>query len=75
MDIFVRDNIIHYYLKFYLFFLTVSPSFVSDFLYHETVEHAVSWSQNEMLPVSSILVIFKRSGDQDVVYQTTITRF
>ena len=38
MDIFVRDNIIHYYLKFYLFFLTVSPSFVSDFLYHETVE-------------------------------------
>ena len=46
------------------------PSFVSDFLHHETCRN-VFQSQNELLPVSCIIVIFKRSDDLDIVYQTT----
>ena len=47
--------------------------FVSDFLHHETVD-TDSRSQNELLPVSSTVAVFKRSRDQGVVYQIISSR-
>ena len=35
----------------------------------------VSRSQNELLPVSSIFVIFKLSDEQEFAFQMTLARF
>ena len=49
-------------------------SSASDFLYRETVKLFLH-HRKKLLPVSSIFVIFTRSGDQDGVYQTILTNF
>ena len=66
----------YYYLIYYMYMNSnCFPCFVHDFLYHETVYLFPVHRINCCLIQASLFVIFERLGGQDVVYQTTHTRF